>query len=247
MLRRHERIWSPALGRDMNVLAYGHYGTPLLVFPSGLGNFHDWENFGMIDALAHLIEQGKLKVYSTEINDWETWLAEWGDAGHRAWRYRCFEDYLLSNLVPAIRHDCRSGDIRIGLSGTSWGAYHAANFALKHPHVFNWALCMSGRYDLGRVMGSNYNQDCYFNDPMAYSQNLWGDPLEHIRRNTHLILTVGQGAHEGNCLPETQRLAGILGGKGVSNYLDVWGHDVEHHWHWWRKVAAHHLGLALGW
>ncbi len=245
MLRRHEAIWSPAIGRHMNVISYGHYGTPLIVFPSGLGNYFDWENFGMIDCVGHLIDAGKLKIYCTESNDGETWIGD-GDIRHRSWRYRCFEDYVLNNLVPTIRFDCKSPDIRIGLTGVSFGAYHAANFALKHPETFNYALCMSGKYDLGSMLDGEYCDDCYFNDPMAYLYNIWGEPLDRIRHNTHITMTVGQGAHENNCIPQTHKLAGLLHDKGISHECDTWGHDAEHHWHWWRKQLAHHLGRALG-
>ena len=37
MNRRHVSLWSPAIGADGSVVAYGHYGRPVLAFPSQEG------------------------------------------------------------------------------------------------------------------------------------------------------------------------------------------------------------------
>jgi esterase/lipase superfamily enzyme len=136
MLRRHEKIYSPAIGREMQVLAYGHYGAPLIAFPSGGGQFYDFENNGMIDAIAGWIEAGKVKVYCPEGLDHESWLNHGADPGWRAHRHNHYQDFVVSNLVPAIRQDCATPDIKIGVTGCSLGAFHAANFALKFPEIF---------------------------------------------------------------------------------------------------------------
>lgn len=246
MRRRHEAIWSPALGRHVKVLAFGHYGTPLIAFPSGLGNYHDFENFGMIESVAGLIEAGRLKVYCPESNDGEAWLSDHWDLNQRTYRHRCYEDFFVNNLAAAIKFDCGSPHIKIGLTGCSWGAYHACNFALKFPHIFNYALCMSGRYHLGRTLEGRWNEDVYFNDPFAYVPNLHGDALNHVRWNTHINLVVGQGAHENNCIPETHQMADLLASKGISHERNIWGFDSEHHWYWWRKQIATYMYRSLG-
>jgi len=46
----------------MQILAFGHYGPPLIAFPLGGGQFFYFENNGMIQAIQHLIEDGKVKV-----------------------------------------------------------------------------------------------------------------------------------------------------------------------------------------
>lgn len=246
MLRRYEKIYSPAVGRDMQILAFGHYGPPLIAFPSGGGQFYDFENNGMIEAVAHLIEAGKVKIYCPEGLDHESWLNHGIDPHWRAARHNAYQDFIINNLAPAIRFDCRLPDIKIGLTGCSLGAYHAANFALKFPHIFNYALCMSGRYNIEDVCGSSGSEDVYYNNPLAYLYHLHGHALEHVRHNTHLALVCGQGAWEDKCLHDTHRLADLLAEKGISHERDIWGHDVEHHWYWWRKQIAHHLGKALG-
>ena len=51
------------------VLAYGHYGRPLLVFPAQEGNRFEWEDRGMVAAIADLIEAGRVKLYCVDSFD----------------------------------------------------------------------------------------------------------------------------------------------------------------------------------
>ena len=246
MQRRYEKIYSPAVGREMQVLIFGHYGAPVIAFPSGGGQFYDFENNGMVEAIAPLIENGNIKLYCPEGVDHESWLNSGIDPHWQAVRHNAYQDFVIYDLVPAIRFDCHSSDIRIAVSGCSLGAYHAANFALKFPDIFHYALCMSGLYNLEDITGPSGSNAVYFNNPLAYLYNMHGDPLEHIRRNTHLALVCGQGAWEDKCLRDTYQLAGLLGEKGISHECDIWGYDAEHHWYWWRKQIAHHLGKTFG-
>lgn len=241
MQRRYEVMNSLAIGRSMQVLAFGHHGAPIIAFPSGGGQFFDFENNGMITAVAPLIEAGKIKIYCPESLDNESWLNQSIDPHWRAVRHNAYQDFILNDLVPAIRTDCHDENIRIALAGASLGAYHAANFALKFPHIFHYALCMSGRYNIEAICGRSSSQELYFNNPIAYVANLHNGDLEHVRRNTHLALVCGQGAWEEKCLHETHRLADLLAEKSISHERDIWGDDVEHHWYWWRQQIAYHL------
>jgi esterase/lipase superfamily enzyme len=199
----------------------------------------------MVEAVAHLLEAGKLILYCPEGLDHESWLNHGLDPHWRAVRHNAYQDFVIFDLVPAIRADCRSTDLKIGLTGCSLGAYHAANFALKFPQIFHYALCMSGRYNLDDLTGPSNSTEIYFNNPLAYLYNLHGEALEQVRHQTHLTLVCGQGAWEEKCLRDTHRLADLLVEKGISHERDIWGHDVEHHWYWWRKQLVHHFGKTL--
>lgn len=246
MQRRYETVYSPALGRAMELLVFGHYGPPLLVFPSAGGRFYDWEDQGMIEAAAPWLAAGKVQLVCVDSVDNEAWLNQQADLPTRGRRHRAYENYIVNEVVPFIQ----SGDAvlaqGIGVTGCSLGGYHAANFALKFPSIFNYALCMSGRYDLEQLTGPSDALEVYDNNPVAYCANLHGDSLENIRSGTHLALVCGQGAWEDKCLAETRRLAGLLSAKGISHELDLWGHDVEHHWYWWKRQLAHYLEKSLG-
>lgn len=246
MLRRHEKIYSSALNREMDVLAFGHFGAPVIAFPSGGGKYFDFEGNGMIRVLAPLIENGIIKLYCPPSIDKESWLDKNASIEWRGHVYNLYQHFFVNDLVPTIRHDCNSPDMRIALVGCSLGAYHAANFALKYPHIFHYALCMSGRYDLPGLIGFESDSlDVYFNNPLAYAANLEGGALHHVRNNTHLALVVGLGPWEGVCITETNALADICSSKGISHERDIWGYDSEHDWPWWRKQVVYHLGKTF--
>jgi esterase/lipase superfamily enzyme len=230
----------------MELLIFGHYGPPLLAFPSAGGRFFDWENQGMVEAAGPWLEGGKVRLYCVDGVDHESWLNFGADMAARAGRHREYEACIVHELAPFIQQECALSEGGVAVTGCSLGGYHAANFALKFPQTFNYALCMSGRYDLEAVIGPSEASEVYFNNPVAYAANLHGDALAEVRASTHLALVCGQGAWEDKCLAETHRLANILAEKGISHERDLWGHDVEHHWYWWKRQLAHYLDKALG-
>ena len=246
MFRKHELIPSQVMDRRMHLWRFGHFGMPLLVFPSASGMAHEWEAHGMIEAIADLVDRGKLKLYCTESNVAEAWTRKENDPHRRIQRHMAFERYIVSELVPFIREDCRTKDIPIATTGTSLGGYYAANFALKQPETFNYALCLSSRYNMNDFGGGVKSQDFYFNNPMAYVPNLRGEHLERVRRGTHLVLVCGQGKWEDGNIEEAQAFGGILAAKGIPHQLDIWGHDVAHEWPWWKRQARVHLGGRFG-
>ena len=62
--------WSRMLGRDMEFKVYGHAGTPVLALPARGGRFYDWENNGMPDAIAPLLNEGKVPTALTARACW---------------------------------------------------------------------------------------------------------------------------------------------------------------------------------
>lgn len=246
MHRQPHLIPSESMGRKLYLWQYGSFGAPLLVFPSAAGMAHEWENHGMIEALEPLINAGRLKVYCVESNVSEAWTRKEADPAWRIKRHIAYEQFVTGELVPWIRQDCRSPEIRIAVTGCSMGATYSANFALKFPELFHWALCMSGRYDISEFAGGLRNADVYFNNPLAYAPGLNGEMLERIQRNTHLVLVVGQGKWEDGNTEETNALADILQAKRISHQREVWGRDVNHEWPWWRRQAQMYLGQKFG-
>jgi esterase/lipase superfamily enzyme len=245
MFKQHDRIPSHHLDRHVHLWRYGHYGPPLLVMPSAAGMAHEWEAGGMVGALADWLEEGRLKLYCSESNVAEAWTRRDGSPEWRIRQHMAFERYVVDELVPLIRRDCHSDSIRIAVTGTSMGAFFAANLALKYPSVFHYALCLSGRYDATRMTDGFSNEDVYFSNPMAFVPHMSGACLEAVRHNTHLTLVCGQGRWENGNIEDTRQFADILRNKGISHECDLWGHDVDHSWDWWRPQARHHLSRSL--
>jgi esterase/lipase superfamily enzyme len=42
-------------------------------------------------------------------------------------------------------------------------------------------------------------------------------------------------------LEDAQTIKQILDEKGVPCWVDIWGHDVNHDWPWWRKMMPYFL------
>jgi esterase/lipase superfamily enzyme len=225
------------------VIAYGHYGRPLLVFPSDAGRCTDFEDRGMIDAVAGLVDAGRVKLYCVDSFDASSWRDDSLSLEERARRHGGYEDWIVDQVVPRIHDDCK-GTPEIMLTGCSFGAYHAANFALRRADLFPLAICMSGVYDVA-VLGGDWERGdaVYFNNPMDYMANAGGDHLDWLRGRVSLVLVCGQGMWEDTtgALDSTRRFAGVLADKGVRHELDLWGHDVPHDWPSWRAQLAHHL------
>ena len=129
----------------------------------------------------------------------------------------------------------------------SFGAYHAANFALKRADLFPLAICQSGVYDVSVVGWGERGDAVYFNNPADYVAHLHGDHLDWLRGRVSLLLVCGQGQWEDTtgALESTKRFAGQLAEKGIRHELDLWGHDVPHDWPSWRAQLAHHLPRFL--
>jgi esterase/lipase superfamily enzyme len=240
--RRHLALYSPAIGGELPLVAYGHYGRPLLVFPSQQGHATDYESNGMVEAIAWLIEAGRVKVYCVESFDSASWQAGDVPLEERARRHGLFEDFVVNQVAPFIHADC-GGPREIMLTGCSFGAYHSANFALKRADLFPLAICQSGVYDVEVVGWGEPGEAVYFNNPVAYVRHLHGDHLEWLRGHVSILLVCGQGQWEDTTgsLDSTKHFAHVLGEKGLRVELDLWGHDVPHDWPSWRAQIAHHL------
>jgi len=244
---RHTSLWSPAIGAEGRVIAYGHYGRPLLAFPSQEGPAWQYEERGMVDAVAELIDAGRVKVYAVDSFDSDSWYRQDVPLEERAQLHGLYEDWIVNQVVPFIRDDSgakeREHGAEIAVTGVSFGAYHAANFALRHADLFPLAICQSGVYDVSVVGGGERGDAVYFNNPADYVSHLGGDHLEWLRGQVNLLLVCGQGQWENTtgALDSTRRFAMQLGEKGIRHELDVWGHDVPHDWPSWRAQIAHHL------
>ncbi len=242
MRREFTEIYAPAIGGNGTVAVFGHYGRPVLVFPSEQGRAWDFENNGMVGMVSGLIEGGRAKLYCVDSFDAGTWNRDDLPLEQRAQLHGGFEDWILNQVVPWIHNDS-GGPQDILATGCSFGAYHAANFTLKHGQLFPQALCLSGVYDVSTVGWGERGESVYFNNPMDYVSHLQGDHLDWLRSRVFLVLVCGQGQWEDTtgALDSTKAFSGLLGSKQIPHELDLWGHDVPHDWPSWRNQFAHHM------
>lgn len=238
------QIQGEGLPRPGTVIRYGHYGRPVLAFPSEAGSAWDYESNGMVEAVRDLIEDGRIKVYAVDSFDDFSWSDRRLPTEERARRHGAYEAWLLRHVLPTIDADS-PGHQGIVTTGCSMGAFHAVNLTLKHGDRCPVAIGLSGNYDptTWRAWGE-VGEQTYFNNPTAYVAHLWGEHLERVRTTAQVVLVAGEGPFEvepTRSLPGTRQLGGLLSAKGIPHLLDIWGHDAAHDWPWWRRQIAHHL------
>jgi esterase/lipase superfamily enzyme len=236
----YRKLTSPILGQDMEFKIYGSEGKPAVIFPSSGGRFYEFEDFGLVEACAPFITEGKLQIFTVDSLDHQTWLAKDRSPAEGARRHNDYDRHIVEEMVPWIREQTAWNDGLLA-SGCSMGAYHSANFFFRHPDIFDSLIALSGVYDAGSFFGGYMDENVYFNSPLAFLPNL-ADPwyLDRYRR-AKLIFCVGQGAWEESMLTDTRALQGVLEAKKIPAWFDYWGHDVSHDWPWWRRQLSYFL------
>lgn len=236
MHREYRRWYSPSLGRDMELLIFGWAGARMLVFPTSKGKYYEWEDRGMIGALHQHLERGWLQLYCVDSVDAESWYAWWKHPGDRAWRHAQYDNYLLHELLPLTTH--LNPNPFLITAGASFGAYHALNFALRHPHLTSRAIGLSGIYDIRRWTDGYHNDTIYFNNPIDFISNEhdWGR-LAALRR-LDIILVTGR---DDPLRASSEQLSGTLWNKGIGNALRIWD-GWAHDWPWWHQMIRLYVG-----
>ena len=237
MQREITSWYSPSLNRDMPVVSYGHFGPAILLIPTAAADFLEYERFQMIDVLAPFIEEGKIKVFSINSINKESWLNNEMLPEHKAIRHNDFNYYGFNEVVPFIRNNT-SNDTFIFTCGASLGALHAMNLFLKKPDLINGTISMSGVYDLTEYTKGYWDEQVYYNSPIHYMPNLtdaWY--LDKIRASRHIHIYTGSGSYED---PEAnRRFSQVLWDKGIGHDLDIWGADINHDWPTWRAMLPY--------
>lgn len=236
--RRLDGWRSPILGLDMPVVSYGHRGHPLLLFPTAAADYLECERFFLIKSVEPAIMEGRIRVISIESINKHAWMDRQLPVKEQARRQALYARYVEDELVPYIRAISNDPSARIATSGASFGGFHCANAFFRRPDLFDALIAMSGFYDLAPDYLKGYSDDnCYYNNPVWYLANLSGAHLETLRTRCAIAIVSGQGAYEA---PECSRvLSRLLESKAIPHQLDLWGHDVNHDWPWWRRMLPH--------
>jgi esterase/lipase superfamily enzyme len=238
MVREIHQWFSPALQKDMPIAVYGHYGFAMLMIPTAAADFLEYERFELINHLSPMIDAGKIKVFSINSINMESWMNKQMEGAHKAIRQNQFNEYIFNEVVPFIQN-FTSRETPIVTSGASFGALHAMNAFLKRPDLFKGVIAMSGVYDLMEYTDGYYDDQVYFNSPIHYIPNLTDhDTLEKIRSGK-MVIASGSGSHED---PEAnRRFSGVLHSKSIPHDLEIWADDIHHDWPTWRKMLPYFI------
>lgn len=235
--------YSQRLNKEMPVAVYGYYGLALLLVPTAAADFLEYERFQLIQSLQPFIDGGKIKVFSINSINNESWMNNSMDPYHKCIRHQQFNDYVFNEVIPFVKTHT-SDETPIIISGASFGALHSMNLFLKRPDLINGVIAMSGVYDLTEYTKGHFDDDVYYNSPQHYMPNLTDHGiLEQIRQSHHIHIFSGSGAYEA---PDAARsFAGILYNKGINYELDIWGQEWPHDWNTWRYVLPHYIGTRF--
>jgi esterase/lipase superfamily enzyme len=220
----------------MELLVFGHAGAPVIVFPTSMGRFHEYEDREMVKALAPQIEQGWFQLYCLDSIDSESWYARWAHPRGRLARHNLYERYVLDEVLPLIRSQ-NSNPYTI-LHGCSFGAIHAMLFGLRYPDRFNRIVALAGYYDTTRFLDGHYDQEIHYHHPINMIREMpENEQLSKIRK-LDISMAIGRddpAAHTNSQLSE------VFWQKGVwhaMHWWDGWAHD----WPWWQRMIQLYIG-----
>ena len=229
--------YSERLEQQFTVARWGHFGVPVLVFPTAGGDAQEIERNHLVSACAGLLEAGRVKIYSCDSVAGRALATATGSPEYRMWLLNQFHQAVRHELVPAIRADMGGSTQRIVTAGASIGAFNAVALLCRYPDAFEAAIGMSGTYRIRRFLEDRWSEDLYFASPIDFLPGLDGDDLGALRQR-RVILASGEGAHED--IGESWALAEVLGSKGVPNRVDSWGPETIHDWpSWWRMLPQY--------
>jgi esterase/lipase superfamily enzyme len=230
----YKKWYSPTLGQDFEMLVYGHYGTPVIVFPTTMGRYFESRDFNLIESARHLIDAGKVKIYCVDSVDKQSWYNKRIHPADRVKNHLWYDQFIADEVINGIRH--AYGIQKVVVAGASFGGYHAANFAFRHPDMVSHLISMSGSFDIRSFLDGHYDDNVYFNNPVDYLKGNNNPELWKLK------ITLGFGEWD-ICKDANMVLSHILNEKEMSHWLDEhkW---AEHDWPLWRRMFPHYLSLV---
>ena len=234
--RTLHRWHSPALDREMDALVFGHGGARLLVFPTSMGRFFDWEDRGMVGALEDHLAQGWLQMFCVDSVDAESWYAKSRSPAERARRHVEYDRYILTEVIPWTARTNPNAFLIV--AGASFGAYHAVNFSFRHPQLVGRVIGLSGFYDITRWTNGYANDDIYFNNPPHYLLNEHAPKRLDALRRLDIIIAIGR---DDPSRPNNEALSNTLWSKEIWHALRLW-EGWAHDWPWWQQMIRLYVG-----
>jgi esterase/lipase superfamily enzyme len=220
----------------MELLVFGHAGARVIVFPTSKGRFFDWEDRGMVAAVADILEQGWFQFFCVDSVDAESWYARSAHPAERARRHLQYDSYIQNELLPWSAE--RNPHPFVIVTGASFGAYHAVNFALRHPELVGRVLGMSGLYDIQSFTEGHFDDNVYFNNPCDFIAGEQERERLASLRKLDIILAIGR---EDPSLLNNYYLSGKLWSKGIWHALRIWD-GFAHDWPYWQEMVRKYLG-----
>src|SRR2546428_4730076 len=110
-LKLRDHWYSGHLHEEVTVVRWGHFGKPVIVFPTACGDAEEIERMWLVDAVGDFLESGRVKIYSCDSVAGARMLRGDGSPRYRAAVLNAFHAFVRHEMVPAIRTDCHSADV----------------------------------------------------------------------------------------------------------------------------------------
>jgi esterase/lipase superfamily enzyme len=215
----------------MELLRFGYAGQPVLAFPTAAGRYGEWEDFGLVGALAIRLAAGALTLWCLDSVDAESWQAPQRDPAARVERHLEYERYVLDEVLPALPEPPV-------LAGVAEGAFHAVLLCLRHPHRFRGWIALSGVYDTARWLDGYSSEETFLTNPLAFLPGLADERLlEPLRAMRPAVVATGS---DDDHVRDSVTLAELLLARGVDVRLDLWP-GWQHDWPYWRRMLDVYL------
>ena len=237
MAKAIEQWFSDRTERPMTLARWGHYGRPVLLFPTAGGDAEEAERNRLLEACWDLVEEGRVKIYSCDSTAGRALATGEGSPAYRMWLLRRYLEAVAEEVVPAIYADL-GGRQRIVTTGSSIGAFNAVALLCRHPDLVEAAIAMSGTFRLQQWLDWQSSEDLYLASPLHFLPGLQGPQLDMLRQR-FVVLASGEGAHES--IDESWAMARALGDKGIPNRVDNWGPEYIHDWPTWWEMLPQYL------
>ncbi|MEQ7802508.1 alpha/beta hydrolase-fold protein [Pedobacter sp. ASV1-7] len=231
MEEAYKKWYSHNLNADFELLTFGHSGYPILLFPTSMGRYYENKDFKMIDSISWFIKEGKVKVYCVDSIDKISWYNMNVHPAERVKNHIYYDKLILEEVSTLARQE--TGYTKIITAGSSFGGYHAANFAFRHPWLVSHMFSMSGAFDIRGQLEGFYNEDVYFNNPVDFIPNDNNPDLWQMK------IVLGTSDRD-ICRTDNERLSQTLNEKGINHWLDV-RQNADHDWPIWRQMLPDYL------
>lgn len=233
MLENYHKWHSSIIGRDFEMLVFGHAGMPVILFPTSQGRYFEAKDRGLVHAAAWFLENGYFKIYCPDSIDAWSWYDKSAHPGTRAYHHVLYDQLIREEVLGRAFHE--TGHTRAVFAGCSFGGYHAANFGFRYPQLAEAILSMSGIFDIRSQVDDYYDGNVYFNNPVDYLPDDNDPSLWYIK------IALGTAEYD-ICLDSNKQLSRILSQKNIPHWLDIYPGE-KHDWPVWLKMFTKYLSL----
>lgn len=217
------------------MLVLGDKGFPVLLFPTSMGRYFQNKDFGLLEPVSWAVDAGILKLYCVDSIDSYSWYNKNIPPADRVKNHIWYDQFLMDEILPRMQEE--TGYQKIAVAGCSFGAYHATNFAFRHPEVCSYVFNMGGAYDITGRLDGYYDDNTYFNNPIDFIPGLQNQSAWEMG------IVIGVGEYD-FCLADSMKLSEILNAKGIQHWLDI-RPGANHDWPIWRVMFQDYVEKLL--